>query len=332
MVTNRKNHAGCDDIPSRAVAISARLRQYATLSRGFGRHPVALSVSSITSRLGIVVRLALAVVAVAAVLALDGGAAYAQGKLDARYTATLGGIPIGRGAWFIEIGDDKYLAAASGTTAGLMRLFSSGEGTGAARGSIVNGQLVPATYAASITAGRKTSEVRMALGGGNVKTFAVSPESPHDAERVPLTDAHRHGVIDPMTGSIYRVPTNGNPMVPASCNRTVPIFDGRMRYDLHLAFKRMDTVHAAKGYAGPVLVCAVSFVPIAGHIPGRTAIRYLTSLRTMEVWLAPIAGTTVLVPFRYELPTPLGLGMLTATQFVTVAQRPRATPTSVTIH
>src|SRR4030081_3766051 len=30
----------------------------------------------------------------------------AQGKLDARYAVTLGGLPIGQGAWVIEIGED----------------------------------------------------------------------------------------------------------------------------------------------------------------------------------------------------------------------------------
>ena len=43
----------------------------------------------------------------------------------------------------------------------------------------------------------------------------------------------------------------------------------------------------------------------------------------MEVWLAPIAGTRVLVPFRVSIPTPIGLGVLQATQFVSVPQ-PRA--------
>ena len=33
--------------------------------------------------------------------------ASAQGKVDAQYEATLSGIPVGRGAWTIEIGDDQ---------------------------------------------------------------------------------------------------------------------------------------------------------------------------------------------------------------------------------
>ena len=44
----------------------------------------------------------------------------------------------------------------------------------------------------------------------------------------------------------------------------------------------------------------------------------------MEVWLVPIAGTRVLVPFRVSIPTPIGLGVMQATQFVSVAQPPRA--------
>ena len=43
----------------------------------------------------------------------------------------------------------------------------------------------------------------------------------------------------------------------------------------------------------------------------------------MEVWLAPIAGTRVLVPYRISIPTPLGLGVLQATQFVSVVAAAR---------
>ena len=41
-------------------------------------------------------------------------AALAQGHLDAQYEATLAGIPVGKGAWTIDIGDEQFSAAASG--------------------------------------------------------------------------------------------------------------------------------------------------------------------------------------------------------------------------
>jgi hypothetical protein len=49
----------------------------------------------------------------------------------------------------------------------------------------------------------------------------------------------------------------------------------------------------------------------------------LASQRDMEVWLAPVANTRVLVPYRVSIPTPIGVGVMQATQFVSVSQ-PRA--------
>jgi hypothetical protein len=46
-------------------------------------------------------------------------------------------------------------------------------------------------------------------------------------------------------------------------------------------------------------------------------------MRDAEVWLAPVASTRVLVPYRFSLPTPIGQGVLQATQFVSTV-RPRA--------
>src|SRR5271156_7168116 len=71
----------------------------------------------------------------------------AQGKLDGRYTASLAGVPIGRGAWVIDIGDDQYTAAATGMTAGILSVFTSGQGSGASRGRVRADGLSPNTYA-----------------------------------------------------------------------------------------------------------------------------------------------------------------------------------------
>ena len=117
---------------------------------------------------------------------------------------------------------------------------------------------------------------------------------------------------------------NGDPVSPQACARKTAVFDGRMRYDLRSEFKRIEMVKSEKGYQGPVVVCAVYFVPIAGYVPDRYAIKYLTALRDAEVWLAPILGTRVVVPYRFSLPTPIGTGVLQATQFVSVPKPPRA--------
>ena len=253
------------------------------------------------------------------------GQSSAQGKLDARYVVTLSGLPIGQGAWVIDIADDHFTASASGATAGLLQVFASGQGQSAASGSISGGQLVPSSYASRIVTGDKSDEVRMVISAGAVKELAANPPTVASPDRVPVTDAHRRGVSDPMTASLIRVPGSGDTSVPQACQRTLSIFDGRMRYDLQLAFKRLERVRSERGYQGVAVVCAVRFSPIAGHVPERYAIKYLVQLRDIELWLAPIAGTRVMVPYRVTIPTPLGLGVMQATQFVSMPQPSKAT-------
>jgi len=250
--------------------------------------------------------------------------ASAQAKLDARYVVTLAGLPIGRGAWLIDISNDEYTAVANGRTTGLLSVISTGEGTTAARGHVVRGNLVPSTYVSTIMSDRNAEEMRVTLAGGNVKEAVIEPEPPPHPDRIPVTEAHRKNVVDPMSGSLARVAGTGDVLSPEACNRKVSLFDGRLRYDLKLAYKRMDTVKANKGYAGPAVVCAIYFVPLAGYIPDRKAIKYLIAQRDMEAWLVPIAGTRFVVPYRLSIPTPLGLGVLEATQFVATPQPTRA--------
>jgi hypothetical protein len=252
------------------------------------------------------------------ILSLPLASAQADGKLEARYVASVAGIPIGSGTWIIEIGENRYVAAATGSTTGLLRVFIGGQGTSAARGTIASGKLVPSAYAATISTLDSSSSVRLTLMDGNVKDSKIEPPIDKDPERIPLTRAHERGVQDPMTATLLRSAGNGDPVSAEACNRKLAIFDGRLRYDLTLAYKRMDTVHANRGYSGPAVVCSVAFSPLAGHIPSRTAIKYLAKQRDIEIWLAPILGTRVLVPFRVEGPTPIGKAVLEATQFVAV--------------
>ncbi len=272
-------------------------------------------------------RVLLGLCALALMLAAVPSSASAQGRLDAQYEATLAGIPVGKGAWIIEIADDQFTASAFGGTAGLMKAFSGGSGFGNAQGRVVGGALVSTTYSASTTTSKKTEAIHMLLANGNVKEYGIEPVPPVDPDRIPVTEAHRRGIYDPMTGSMLRVPGTVDPLGPEACRTGAGIFDGRMRYDLKLDFKRMETVRAEKGYRGPVVVCAVYFTPVSGYIPDRAVIKYLTAQRNIEIAFAPIAGTRILVPFWMKIPTPFGQAMLEATQFISTAS-PRVAKTN----
>lgn len=250
--------------------------------------------------------------------------AYAEGKLEAQYEASLAGILVGRGTWRIEITDDQYAAVAQGGSSGILKAFSGGSGSGSVAGKVAGGDLRPTGYTATTSTSRKSETIRMTLAGSVIKEFSIEPEPPADSDRIPVTDAHRRGVVDPMTGSMLRVAGNGDLLSPDVCRTSTAIFDGRMRYDLKFDFKRIESVKSEKGYRGQSLVCAIYFTPISGYIADRAAIKYLMAQRDMEVWLVPIPGTRVLVPFKLKIPTPLGNAVLEATQFVATATPPRA--------
>lgn len=253
----------------------------------------------------------------------------AQGKLDARYAATLAGLPIGEGKLAVFIGERQYTAVASGMTTGLVRLFASGQGSSASRGHVRNGNIVPSTYASNLSSGQKGEDLRIAMQNGAVKDVSIDPTPVPQPDRIPVPASHRRDIVDPMSAALMHVNGNGETISPAACDRTIAIFDGRMRFDLRLSFKHLTSVQSARGYHGPVAVCAVQFVPKSGYVPNRAAITYLQNQRDIELWLAPIAGTRMTVPYKFLLRTPFGLGVLEATQFVSAPSATGATPASV---
>ena len=105
----------------------------------------------------------------------------------------------------VEIANDQYTAAASGTTTGLIKFFTGAHGTGAAHGILAGSQPMPTSYGATIYYDHKIDDVRMALAGGNVTDYAAEPPLPPAPDRIPVTDADRRGVFDPMTSMLNRV-------------------------------------------------------------------------------------------------------------------------------
>jgi Protein of unknown function (DUF3108) len=118
-----------------------------------------------------------------------------------------------------------------------------------------------------------------------------------------------------LTAMLFSAAAGGEGLSQDECRHTLPIFDGNHRYDLKLAFKRMDRVTAEKGYAGPVVVCSVSYEPIAGHRPSIPLVKYLSEGREIEIALAPVAGTRLLAPFRVSVVSMLANLVIDANRF-----------------
>ena len=50
--------------------------------------------------------------------------------------------------------------------------------------------------------------------------------------------------------------------------------------------------------AGPAVICAVKFIPIAGYQPDNPGIRLMSQTNEIEVWLIPVRNTKMYVPYR----------------------------------
>jgi len=275
----------------------------------------------------------LAIFAVASLLVCEPTSrpAFAQGKLEAHYSASIAGLPIGQGTWLLDIGETQYTATASGKVSGIMRLIGNGEGSTTGQGTLHQGHCIASRFTAHVVTNNDAYSTRLTVSAGNVKEVVAEPPVETGGDRVPITEAHRHGISDPMLAALINVAGSGDVVAPEACHHKLAIFDGRQRFDVELSYKRIEQVNA-KGYQGPVAVCAARYQPISGHRPDRYAIKYLQESRDIEVALAPIAGTRILVPFRISVPTMFGTGVLQATEFVTVAEARQAPATTARDH
>jgi hypothetical protein len=253
------------------------------------------------------------------VLAALSCSAYAQSKLNANYTISLLGLTIGKGTWEIEISSDQYVEKANGRISGVASTLISGEAAGSTHGTLANEHAVPTTFEADVKTDAETEKIKMTLDAVGVTDLVITPPLPPAAPnqaRVPLTDADRKGVLDPLSAGLVVVAGSDDVLKPQSCERRIPVFDGRRHFDVALSYKRMDAVKAEGGYHGPALVCSIHLFPIAGHRVGGTAIQHIVKSDAMEVTLAPLPGSRILVPFRAAIPTLVGTVVIMADRFV----------------
>lgn len=244
--------------------------------------------------------------------------ARAQGKLQAHYTISMTGVTIGEIVWLVGIGDTLYTTTASGKASGVLSKLVNGEGSVEARGSLAADRLMPSSYTSVITDDDGTIKLQMTFVDG-IATEMIAPQPPVYADRVPVTDADRRGIADPLSAVLLPTKLGGGAMAASDCNRTLNIFDGRRRYNLALSYNRMDKVEVERGYSGAILVCAVVLQPIAGYRADSMIVKYVAGRRNMELWFAPIAGTSIIAPLRVLMPTLIGTLKIQADQFEAAA-------------
>jgi Protein of unknown function (DUF3108) len=234
-------------------------------------------------------------------------------SLDADYSISLLGIEIGSAKLAGTVDSSSYKLNITAKMTGLVGGVTGGRGAGNATGSLSVTRLNPATFAVTAASSSDTRTIRMALGSSAVQAIDIAPPIDVKPDRVPLSETHKRGIIDPISAFLMPVAV-GKATSEAACNRSLPIFDGAARYDITMSYAGTRIVKL-DGYQGSVVVCNVRYVPIAGHRSERKATAFMANNREISTWLAPIAGTNLVAPVRVSVKTMVGTAVIEATRF-----------------
>lgn len=259
------------------------------------------------------------------VLCGHGAPAQAETRLNAHFAISMIGVAIGQISWTADFGATAYTTAASGKASGALSMLVKGEGRVATRGTIDGDGLAPAFFSSNVTDDDGTVGLQMTFENRAVKTLRSNEPAPKDKDRIPVTDADRRGVADPLSAMLMVAPPGEGGLLPAHCARTLAVFDGQRRYNLALSFKRLDMLKVEHGYAGPVLVCAVVLKPISGYRAASPLVKYVGGRQGMEIWFAPITGTSIVAPVRLVMPTLIGTLEIAADRFEISTPEPAVT-------
>jgi len=241
--------------------------------------------------------------------------AAAAESFRATYALSLMGISIGTASASGFIDARSYKLDIGMRTSGLATLVNSTKGAATATGKLAPDGVSPATFAHTIAnSSNEMRTVRMALADKAVRQVEVNPPPWDAAVRLPVTEEQKRRVFDPVSALIMAVPAGEQLVGPSACNRTIPVFDGIARFDVHLSYVETRSVHT-HGYAGPVSVCSARYLPISGHRPDSQSTKFMAENREISVWLAPLSSARVVFPLRIDLRTAVGMMSIEASEF-----------------
>jgi hypothetical protein len=161
----------------------------------------------------------------------------------------------------------------------------------------------PAAFSFEFQANGKTGSTRMDFAGGNITDVKHQPPPQTKPDTVPVREQHLRSVLDPLS-AVLVVASYSN---PDPCDRRLPIFDGRERFDLVMTYKGQTPVSEQQPSGQPAIahVCRVKYRPIAGHKVDAES-SYLATTDGIEVSLRPVPSANVLIPYQITIPTMIG--------------------------
>ncbi|WP_417583600.1 DUF3108 domain-containing protein [Pelagibacterium sp.] len=225
-----------------------------------------------------------------------------QGSI-ASYIVSIGGINVSTIDIRLGLEGASYQLDVVADVAGLAQVVAQGSGAVNSGGAITATGLQSSRFYLETRAADERFALQTVYSGGNASVGDVSPALTESVDRVPVNASHRSGVNDPLAAFILR----GQALDGTLCNRTLRIYTGIERFDMPLTYVETTTATSTRtAYQGPVVLCAMRYVPISGHFETSEITAYLRDSNRMLVWYMPLNDSGFFIPYRVLMGSSFG--------------------------
>lgn len=255
--------------------------------------------------------------------------------VDVELVVYMGGFHLSTLAFTTAFSGTEYEIRSNVKTEGIVDWVIKTDAVIGAKGQFIDARVRPTLYNSDITDKNQRQLVAISWSGddGIHRPAEILSFPKYNLEKYPVPDLERQHSADPMSAimQIVLAASQGtdDPAVNR-CGGTIPVYDGRRRFDLIMEPRGVEEISTGRGAAfeGEALKCWIGFKRVAGYKPRKKKrtdrADGLSEWPDIYMWLAPIKGPDKVVhmPVRFYADTSLGSVVARATKLVSRHQNP----------
>lgn len=239
----------------------------------------------------------------AVLFALAGPATGQEAGTIASYIVSIGGINVSNIDIRLSTQGAAYQLDLAADVTGLAQVVGQGSGAVNSGGVVTPTGLQSNRFYLETRTANESFRLQTSYTNGNAAEGTVTPPLIDNPDRVPVASSHRSGVNDPLAAFILR----GTALDASLCERTLRIYTGIERFDMPMTYVETTTATSTRtAYQGPVVLCAMRYVPISGHFESSEVTAYLASSNRMLVWYMPLGNSGFFIPYRVLMGSSFG--------------------------
>ncbi len=234
-----------------------------------------------------------------------------QSDIAAGFTIYVGGILFVEGNFKAEVAGDAYRLNTYMETTGLAHRLYPAIYKLMSEGRISGNSIEPDKFISDTVAREDKRIVTLTYDEARMPSLSATP--PYDDDDLKdVTPDQQRATQDPVSAFLLPVSTSDTP-----CARTIPIFDGKRRFNLIFAHEgtkkispRDTSTPDGWGRALDTIVCTMRYEAISPPAKKRRFTNMMRRNNDMKIWFSAFDDGRVYLPVRFEVPTPIGAAVM----------------------